>query len=461
MDSLATLTPLTSLRAALSALRFAPLTRPLRSAPLPRSFRPASFAPLALLQLRPLHSPRSLRALRSAPLTRPLRSAPSFASLRFVCSARSVRSASLRSLRSGPQSSSSDWLVLILGLKGRRSLRPSALSPVDLSFLVRGCRLSTLSFLNQLPRRRSLVEREDTRIRERPTSKASFEAMWLLLVATLCGYSLWLLFVATLCGYSLWLLFVATLCGYSLWLLFVATLCGYSLWLLFVATLCGYSVWLLFVATLCGYSVWLLFVATLCGYFFVATLCGYSVWLLCVATLCGLVAASAGEPGEPAGSPGSPAPVCLLLLSRVPRRLPGEPGEPAGTPGSPAPVVVACFSPPPVNPVSPQVHRVHLRFAWPPRTRRVVVVRVFVASSPLNPVSLQVRNSPRREHVASSLLPRRRRARVFVAPSGCPGTCSVAATGNNWLATSGWEGLQWAQGQRGPYQGPHSPSKPH
>ena len=52
----------------------------------------------------------------------------------------------------------------ILGLKGRRSLRPTALSPV--SFLVRGCRLNALSVLNQLPCRRSLVEQEHTRIRE-------------------------------------------------------------------------------------------------------------------------------------------------------------------------------------------------------------------------------------------------------------------------------------------------------
>ena len=36
----------------------------------------------------------------------------------------------------------------IFGLKGRRSLRLWALSPVDLSFLVRGCRLNTLLILN-------------------------------------------------------------------------------------------------------------------------------------------------------------------------------------------------------------------------------------------------------------------------------------------------------------------------
>ena len=44
-------------------------------------------------------------------------------------------------------------------------------------------------------------------------------------MATVCGYCLclWLLFVATVCGYCLWPLFVATVCGYRLWLLFVAT----------------------------------------------------------------------------------------------------------------------------------------------------------------------------------------------------------------------------------------------
>ena len=56
------------------------------------------------------------------------------------------------------------------------SLRPTALSPVDLSFLVRGCRLNTLSVLNQLPCRRSLVEREHTRIRERPQLYCGFKA---------------------------------------------------------------------------------------------------------------------------------------------------------------------------------------------------------------------------------------------------------------------------------------------
>ena len=56
------------------------------------------------------------------------------------------------------------------------SLRPTALSPVDLSFLVRGCRLNTLSILNQLPCRRSLVEREHTRIRERPQLYCGFKA---------------------------------------------------------------------------------------------------------------------------------------------------------------------------------------------------------------------------------------------------------------------------------------------
>ena len=44
--------------------------------------------------------------------------------------------------------------------------------------------------------------------------------MWLLFVATVCGYCLccclWLLFVATVCGCCLWLLFVATVCGYCL-----------------------------------------------------------------------------------------------------------------------------------------------------------------------------------------------------------------------------------------------------
>ena len=62
-------------------------------------------------------------------------------------------------------------------LKGRRSLRPTALSPVDLSFLVRGCRLNTLSVLNQLPCRRSLVEREHTRIRERLQLHCGFKAL--------------------------------------------------------------------------------------------------------------------------------------------------------------------------------------------------------------------------------------------------------------------------------------------
>ena len=45
-------------------------------------------------------------------------------------------------------------------------MRLTPLSPVDLSFLVRSRTLNTLSKSNQLPRRRSLVEREDTRIRE-------------------------------------------------------------------------------------------------------------------------------------------------------------------------------------------------------------------------------------------------------------------------------------------------------
>ena len=55
----------------------------------------------------------------------------------------------------------------ILGLKGRRSLRPTPLSPVDLSFLARGCRLNTLSILNQLLCRRSIVGRTPRFIRER------------------------------------------------------------------------------------------------------------------------------------------------------------------------------------------------------------------------------------------------------------------------------------------------------
>ena len=40
------------------------------------------------------------------------------------------------------------------------------LSPVDLSFLVRGCTLNTLSILNQLPCGRSIVERTPRFIRE-------------------------------------------------------------------------------------------------------------------------------------------------------------------------------------------------------------------------------------------------------------------------------------------------------
>src|SRR4029434_2796038 len=46
-------------------------------------------------------------------------------------------------------------------------------------------------------------------------------ALWLLYVVTLCGYSMWLLYVVTLCGYSMWLLYVVTLCACSLCL----TLC--------------------------------------------------------------------------------------------------------------------------------------------------------------------------------------------------------------------------------------------
>ena len=105
---------------------------------------------------------------------------------------------------------------------GRRSLRPRLLSPVDSSVLGRVRTLNTLSILNQLRVRQSLVGSRDRSIRER-----------LQFAATFCGYSLWLLFVATVCGYSLWLHFVTTVCGYSLWLQFVATVCGCSLWLLF------------------------------------------------------------------------------------------------------------------------------------------------------------------------------------------------------------------------------------
>ena len=97
-------------------------------------------------------------------------------------------------------------------------MRATALSPLDLSFLVRSRTLNTLSISNQLPARRSLEQSGGHRIRERPQRKAIPG----LFVATVCGYCLWLLFVATVCGYCLWLLFVATVCGYCLWLLFVA-----------------------------------------------------------------------------------------------------------------------------------------------------------------------------------------------------------------------------------------------
>ena len=63
----------------------------------------------------------------------------------------------------------------------RRSLRPTALSPLDLSFLVRGCRLNTLSISNQLPCRRSIVRRRPCYTRERPQQCCSFGAVRVIL----------------------------------------------------------------------------------------------------------------------------------------------------------------------------------------------------------------------------------------------------------------------------------------
>ena len=143
----------------LRSLRFAPLSprTPLCSAQLVRSaplrslisLRSASFAPLVLLRsvryaslALSAHSAllRSTRPLRSAPLPRSLRSA-SFAPLALSAPLRSVQSARV-------QSSSSDRLVLNFRAKGPKIVALWALSPVDLSFLVRGCRLNTLSILN-------------------------------------------------------------------------------------------------------------------------------------------------------------------------------------------------------------------------------------------------------------------------------------------------------------------------
>ena len=59
----------------------------------------------------------------------------------------------------------------IFGLEGRRSLRLTPLSPVDLSFLVRSRTLNTLSILNLLQARRSLEQSGGHRIRESAVDK--------------------------------------------------------------------------------------------------------------------------------------------------------------------------------------------------------------------------------------------------------------------------------------------------